>query len=89
MKDKNDYGFKFKIGEIVYYAGSFVDTEKEGFVNKYYDDADKFFVVGRLFNEDGYGVNRNYDCRPLIGPNSSVGAKLIRFCEIELVRKRS
>lgn len=81
----NDYGFKFKIGDIVIHIGSSLIQEEDKIDSIFRMGQEKLLIVGRILDECPGGIQRHYDCRPIINKNPAT--KLVRFNEIELKKE--
>lgn len=79
---KDDYGFKFKIGEnvtTVFYK----ETEKKEFFGRRNVTG---FIVERMLQECPGGIQRHYLCRLSSSDGGDCGKDYVRFNEIELIK---
>jgi hypothetical protein len=77
---KNDFGFKFKIGEIVEHVGTHNIREKTAVI---FSRKSRLMIIGRVLDECPGGVQRHYDCRAIINGDSPA-TNIVRFNEIEV-----
>jgi len=75
-----DYGFKFKLGDIVAAAGSCTESRTEAFC----PDETRYLVAERQLRECHGGVQRFYICRA-IGARGGVSKDYYTLSEIEIV----
>ena len=81
MFKKNDYGFKFEIGDVVKHVAQ--STKNESLLRS----ECRYFIVERELQECSGGIQRHYCARAiLIGGVGAQETQIRRYNEIELVK---